>query len=195
MNIKNLTYFDNKESLKNLLKICKLDKAIKLERNYRFKNDELKHIEQNLFANLYKRYDKEIKNVELELLENKYKEVENVAIKISKLVREENYRYEDIAVICNDIESYSSLFNAIFSEYDIPVFIDEKKDVTQNNIIKYVLSIFEIFSNNFTFDSVFNYLKTGYVKVSNLYELENYCLKWGIKGNRFYKGKVELRKN
>ncbi len=187
-------FYDNKESLKNLLKICKLDKAIKLERNYRFKNDELKHIEQNLFANLYKRYDKEIKNVELELLENKYKEVENVAIKISKLVREENYRYEDIAVICNDIESYSSLFNAIFSEYDIPVFIDEKKDVTQNNIIKYVLSIFEIFSNNFTFDSVFNYLKTGYVKVSNLYELENYCLKWGIKGNRFYKEKWNYEK-
>lgn len=187
-------FYDNKESLKSLLKICKLDEAIKLDKNYRFKNDELKHLEQNLFANLYKKYDKEMQNVELDLLENKYKEVENVAIKISKLVREKNYRYEDIAVICNDIESYSSLFNAIFSEYDIPVFIDEKKDVTQNNIIKYVLSIFEIFSNNFTFDSVFNYLKTGYVQVSNLYEIENYCLKWGINRSKFYKEKWNYEK-
>ena len=128
-------------------------------------------------------------------MESKYKEVENVAIKISKLVREQNYKYGDIAVICNDIGTYYSLFNAIFEEYDIPVFIDEKKDVTQNNIIKYVLSIFEIFSNNFSYDSVFNYLKTGYVEVSNLYELENYCLKWGIKGNKFYKEKMELWEN
>ena len=187
-------FYDNKESLKSLFKICKPTKEIKLEKNYRFKNEELKHLEENLFANLYKKYDKKPQNIELSLMESKYKEVENVAIKISKLVREQNYKYGDIAVICNDIGTYYSLFNAIFEEYDIPVFIDEKKDVTQNNIIKYVLSIFEIFSNNFSYDSVFNYLKTGYVEVSNLYELENYCLKWGIKGNKFYKEKWNYEK-
>ena len=187
-------FYDNKESLKSLFEICKPNEKIKLENNYRFKNEELKHLEKNLFANLYQKYDKKLENIEIDLLENKYTEVENVALKISKLVREQNYRYGDIAVICNDIESYSSLFSAIFSEYNIPAFIDEKKDITQNNIIKYVLSIFEIFSNNFSYESVFNYLKTGYVPVSNLYELENYCLKWGIRGNKFYKEKWDYEK-
>ena len=187
-------FYDNKESLKSLFNICKPNETIKLSENLRFKNNELKHLEQNLFANYYKRYNSNLQNIELNLLENKYKEVENVAVKISKLVREENYRFGEIAVICNDMESYSSLFNAIFNQYEIPVFIDEKKDITQNNLIKYVLSIFDILSSNFSYDSIFNYLKTGYVKVSNLYEIENYCLKWGINGSKFYKEKWNFEK-
>ncbi len=168
---------------------------IKLEKNYRFKNEELYHLEKNLFNIPYNIYQKDVKNIELYLAENQYAEIENVARKISNLVRNENYRYKDIAVISKNVDSYSSLCKAIFNEYDIPVFIDEKKDITQNIFIKYVLSILEIFSKNWSYESVFNYLKTGFVKVDNIYELENYCLKWGIKGNTWYKEKWNFEKD
>lgn len=60
------------------------------------------------------------------IAENQYAELEHVATNIVKLVRNENYRCKDIAIIKN-IDQYSSLCKAIFEEYDIPIFIDEKK--------------------------------------------------------------------
>ena len=78
----------------------------------------------------------------------------------------------------------------IFNKYQIPVFIDEKKDLSQNIIVKYLLSILEIFAKNWSYESVFNYIKTGFLDIEpeEIYALENYCLKWGIKYSKWYKG-------
>ena len=182
-------FYDNKQTVQSLCEIVDLDKdaQIKLTNRYRFKNDELAHLEENLYAIPYKVYNDEVRNIKLYRMENNYEEIEQVASNIVKLVRDEGYRYKDIAVICNDIENYSSLCKAIFSEYEIPVFIDNKKDITQNLLIKYVLSIFDIFTKNWSYESVFNYIKTGFLNLGEeIYDLENYCLKWGIKGNKWY---------
>ena len=189
-------FYDNKQTVQTLCEIVDIDKdkQINLKENYRFKNGELLHLEQNIFAIPYRIYNEDVKNIELYLAENPYAEIEHIAGKIIKLVRDEDYRFRDIAVICNNIETYSSLCKAIFAEYGIPAFIDEKKDITQNILIKFILAILDIFAKNWSYDSVFNYLKTGLVSISNLYELENYCLKWGIQGKRFYQNKWNYEK-
>lgn len=182
-------FYDNKQTIKSLSKIKNIDEtnSTKLNTNQRFKNDELIHLEKNVFAFPFKAYSKEPSNIKIYLAENQCNEIEKVASSIIKLVRDENYDYSDIAVICNNIEQYSSLFKAIFDEYEIPVFIDEKKDITQNVIIKYVTSILDVYVKNFSYEAVFNYIKTGKTGIENIYELENYCLKWGIQGNKFFK--------
>ena len=182
-------FYDNKQTVQTLSDIFEFDKdkQIRLTNNYRFKHEELEHLEKNIFDLPYNKYEKEVENIKLYLAENQYNEVEYVATNIVKLVRNNGYKFSDIAVICNNIDTYSSLCKAIFDEYDIPVFIDDKKDITQNILIKYLMSILEIYSNSFSYDSVFNYIKTGLVGVENINELENYCLKWGIQGKKFYK--------
>ena len=181
-------FYDNKQTIQSLRQIVDFDKEkqIRLDKKYRFKNEELSHLEENLYAVPYKVYNASVNNIKISYLENKYEEVENIATNIVKLVRNEGYRYKDIAVICRDIENYSNLCKAIFDEYEIPVFIDTKKDITQNVLIKYVLSIFDIFTKNWSYEAVFNYIKTGFANIDNIYELENYCLKWGIKGKKWY---------
>lgn len=181
-------FYDNKQTISSLCNISDIDKEkqIKLIKRYRFKNEELAHLEKNLYAVPYEVYNKDVKNIELFLAENKYTEIEHVTANIVKLVRDEGYRYKDIAVICKNIEEYSSLCKAIFAEYEIPVFIDTKKDITQNLLIKYILSIFDIFTKNWSYEAVFNYIKTGFLDIDNVYDLENYCLKWGIKGKKWY---------
>ena len=84
---------------------------------------------------------------------------------------------------------YSNLCRAIFKEYDIPVFIDEKRDLSQNILVKYLISILDIFARNWSYDSVFNYIKCGFLNItpSDIYLLENYALKWEIKGSKWYK--------
>lgn len=190
-------FYDNKQTVQTLYDIFEFerDNQIKLEKTYRFKNEELKHLEKNIFDLPYKVYDKEVENIKLFLADNQYNEVEYVATNIVKLVRDHNYKFSDIAVICNNMDTYSSLCKVIFKQYGISIFIDDKKDITQNVLIKYLMSILEMFSKSFSYESVFNYIKTGLVGIDNINELENYCLKWGIQGKKFYKEKWDFEEN
>lgn len=154
----------------------------------RFKSDELAHLERNLYNINYKKYTKNNEDISLHLATNPYSEIEYVAKNIIKLVRDEKYKFRDIAVITKNIDTYSSLVKAIFRKYKIPVFIDEEKDLSQNILVKYILSIIDIFSNNWSYESMFNYIKTGFLEIdkNDIFELENYCIKYGIKGKKWY---------
>ena len=101
----------------------------------------------------------------------------------------ENYKFNEIAVITKNLNSYSALFKSIFSKYDIPVFIDEKKDLNQNILIRYILSILEIIIKNYSYESVFNYLKINFIEIDeeDIFKLEKYCIKYGIKNRQFKK--------
>ncbi len=166
-----------------------LEEPVHLERQYRFKTEELQHLSENINNHKSTKYEKNVENIELFLAQNSYAEIENIAKKITKLVKNENLRYKDIAIITKNIEEYASFVRAIFSKYNIPVFIDEKRDVNQNVIIQYLLALLEVMNKNFTSEAVFNYLKLGFSEIEEdeIFELENYCNKWAIKQNKWKK--------
>ena len=187
-------FFSNKETIEKILRIAKetktvVEEPVFLEKIYRFKSKELNHIERNLYNFPYKKYDGNVENLSLFLANNQYSEIEEVARRILELVRSKKFRYRDISVITKNIDVYSNLCKAIFKEYDIPVFIDEKRDLSQNILVKYLISILDIFARNWSYDSVFNYIKCGFLNItpSDIYLLENYTLKWEIKGSKWYK--------
>lgn len=164
-----------------------LEEPVHLKEPYRFKSRELRHLSENMNQPLSTRYEKKVENLSLFLAQNPYEEIEEIARKITQLVRDEKMRYKEIAIITKEIDGYASLVRAIFSKYEIPVFIDEKRDVNQNSIIQYVIAILEVISKNFTSEAVFNYLKLGFSDIDpeEIFELENYCNKWGIKQNKW----------
>lgn len=166
-----------------------IEEDVKLKNLYRFKNEELKHLEENFYKIPYKKYEEEPKNIKMFLANNQYSEIEHIATQIVKLVRTEEYRYKDISVITKNLSIYSSLIKVIFSNYNIPVFIDEKRELSENIIVKFLISVLEICNKNWSYESVFNYLKTGFVNIEReeIFKLENYCIRWGIKGNKWYK--------
>ena len=218
----------------------KIERPVFLDNSYRFKSQELKHLEENIYAFPYKKYSKRLKNnynfdvvklhlkfnqrtkstphkfqtrfpsqnlilfqpdlcqrkenkgnIHLFLAKNQYSEIEYVSQNIVKLVRDEKYRFKDIAVITKDLEGYANLCKAIFNKYNIPVFIDEKKDLSQNVLVKYILAVINIFARNWSRESVMEYIKTGLVQdidESDICILENYALRWGIKGSKWYNG-------
>ena len=187
-------FYTNKETISKILKIAKannikIEEPVKQEEIYRFKNKELNHIEENLYNFPYKKFNEDVANLKLFLANNQYSEVENIARTIVKLVRDEGYRYRDIAIITKNIDTYSNLCKAIFNEYNIPVYIDEKRDLSQNILVKYLISILDVFSKNWTYDSVINYIKSGFTNISqeDIYLLENYALEWNVRGSSWYK--------
>lgn len=187
-------FYPNKQTADKLLYIAReneieCEKTIFLNKPYRFKNQELLHLEQNIQAIPYKIFNGEVNNISIFLAQNPYSEIEEVAKQIIKLVKQNSYRYKDIIVMTKQVETYSSLCKAIFSSYNIPLFMDEKKELSNNEFAKYILAILEVYSSNWAYEAVIQYIKTGFTEIdeNEIYEFENYTKKWGIKGSKWYK--------
>lgn len=185
-------FYFNRLYAKKILEIaegqnCKIN-FVNLNQAYRFKNQELLGLEENLYHE-DKKCQEPTENIELFLASNPYSEVENVAKNIHNLVKKCGYKYREIGIVSNNIESDAEDVKAIFQKYEIPIFIDEKKDLKQNILMKYIISLLDIFEHNWSYDAVFNYLKIGLLdfEYEDICLLENYCRKWGIRGAKWYK--------
>ena len=196
-------YYSNKVTLGKIINLIdenglKLEEPVFLSEQYRFKTEELKFLNEEICKTKSTKYEKNVENLTVFLAKNYYSEVEYIAKSINKLITKDGLRYRDIAVITKNIDTYSSLVRAIFRQYDIPVFIDEKRDLNQNVVVQYILSILEILSKNFSSESIFSYLKLGFHNLDKdeIFKLENYCTKWGIKHSKWKNDfKYELEDN
>ncbi|MBE5821016.1 MAG: hypothetical protein E7311_00315 [Clostridiales bacterium] len=192
-------YNSNILAYKKLLRLCsengiKLDNTIDLnkkivENNITKTKKEINHLANNIFSYPYKVYkDKVEYSINIYSCLNDNIEIENLAQNIVKLI-DSGYKYSDIVVITRDSEKYANLIWGIFSKYKIPYFIDLKKNIIDNQISNLIFSLIDIVINNFSYEAVFSYLKTGFLDVDldDIYLLENYVIKWGIKGHKWFK--------
>ena len=187
-------FYSNKQVIKKLMNNCKrigvkIEKEVQLDNKIRYKNKELLFLEENIYNTKQNIYNESIKHIHLKLCSNPYNEIEEVVKIIIELVREKNLRFKDISILTKNIDEYIAIATAVFSKYDIPVFIDNKKELSDNILVKYLLAIFEVLAKNFSTESIWSYIKTGLVDIEkkDIYYLENYCKKWGIRGNKWYK--------
>jgi len=114
-------------------------------------------------------------------------EVEGVAREITALCRDRGYRYRDIVVLLRDLGSYAHLISSIFADHGIPVFIDQKRPVMHHPVVELIRSALEAAAKEWSFESVFRYLKTDLIPLSreDVDVLENYVLAHGIRGSRW----------
>lgn len=159
---------------------------------------ELQHLEKEFFSYPYKPFTKKTENIECFIGINQYTEIERVATRIISLVRDNGYRWRDIALVNNAMDIYGLTIKRVFTEYDIPFFIDEKRDILNNPIIKLILSTMNIIRRNFRYEDVFRYIKTDFCNLTKdeCEILENYVIRYGIQGNKWFEdfiyGEVDL---
>lgn len=154
----------------------------------RFKNSpELEHIEKYFFTYPFNSFNGKCENVKLYKANNIYDEIERVAKSITALIRSGKYRYKDISVVCRNIDDYEKITSVIFKDYEIPYFLDKKLELLNNPLIILITSAFEILFKDWSYESVFKYLKTGLTGIENSYIdiLENFVLEYGVKGYKW----------
>lgn len=154
----------------------------------RFKNaPELEHIEKYFFTYPFNSFNGKCENVKLYKANNIYDEIEHVAKSITALIRSGKYRYKDISVVCRNIDDYEKITSVIFKDYEIPYFLDKKLELLNNPLIILITSAFEILFKDWSYESVFKYLKTGLTGIVNNYidVLENFVLEYGVKGYKW----------
>ena len=147
---------------------------------------ELGFLERNLFRYGKNRAFRGEKTPEISLhtAANPMGEVVFAARTISRLVKEQGLRYREIAVIAGDLPSYGNYVKKTFEEYEIPFFIDQTVQVLLNPCLEFIRGAFGIADSDFSYESVFRFLRTGFAGLSETEtdRLENYVLARGIRG-------------
>ena len=146
------------------------------------------YLEQNLFRYQYEPYTE--KQCEIRMFEalSPREEVHQTALYIRKLIREEGLTYRDIAVVIGDLEGYASYVETEFGQLEIPCFLDRTRGIVLNPMIEYIKSAMQLYIRDFSYDTVFHFLRSGMADISReeIDELENYVIRTGARGYRTY---------
>lgn len=151
------------------------------------------YIEKNIF-NVKKKYS----GIEHEGLcfvkeSNIESEAEHMADKIVELVRDKGCRYNELAVICSDTQKYKRFIVNSFKKRNIPFFMDIKRSIKDNALIRYILGLIDVCVKKRASDSVIAFLKSGLLTSSfgndvlpfsytDIAYLEKYCTRYYING-------------
>lgn len=158
--------------------------------NSRWKGDALKHLEQNIFRYPYQTYEHNQENIFLTSYDNPMQEICGVAEQIHSLVREHGYRYRDIAVISGNLEQTIGYAERLLPMYQIPYFLDYSRPVKNNPYIDAIEHLLALCADNFSYDSMFAFLKSGVldeISYDDIEMLENYVLASGMRGASWWK--------
>jgi len=151
----------------------------------------LTHLERELFDQTGASFPELNGEIELFRAGTVRSEVEWVASRILYLVREEGYRFRDIGVAARDFEAYRDLIETVFARYQVPVFASAMTDILEKPVLTLVTAALETVAGGYAYEDVFRYLKTGLTDLSEEDRdlLENYVLKWDIRGSRWTQSK------
>ena len=152
------------------------------------KDSALAHLERSLFRFRVEPYTAEQTQIHLFQTTNPKSEVRQTGLKIRELIREQGIAYRDIAVVIGNLEEYAPYIETEFEQMDIPVYLDCTRGITLNPMVEYIKSALELFLQDFSYEAVFHYLRSGLADMEpeEADLLENYVIRTGVRGYRKY---------
>ncbi len=151
-------------------------------------NREMAHLEKHLFRYPTAVYQETPDNIRIFEAGDPKEEVRQTALLIKELVMEKGYAYRDIAVVAGDLNAYAPHVDSEFDKFGIPCFVDRTRGILLNPFIEYIKSALSMLSKDFSYETVFHYLRSGLTgfTMEEIDRLENYVLALGIRGKSKY---------
>lgn len=115
-------------------------------------------------------------------------EVRGVASEIRRGIIEEGKRYQDFAIVCCNINSYSDCIQDIFAKYNIKYYLDRKLPILQTPTVRLLMSALKA-AKNFKRKEILQLSKESILPLSfeERSDFETYVIKYGIDYNQFNK--------
>lgn len=152
---------------------------------------ELRHLERNIFRRRRSVYAGSADRIDLFAAGGPTEEVREAARQIRRMVREQNYRYRDFAIITGDLPTYGNYIREIFPRCGIPCFVDEKRLMIRTPFVEYLRAALECCVLSYAPDAVFRMLRTGMTDFENaeIDILENHVTALGIRSRKKWREK------
>lgn len=151
--------------------------------------EELSFLEKNLFAYGVEPWKTEPEQIEITLCKRENDEASYVARRIFWLVKEQGYRYEEIAVVTANIATYERALSREFDKLGIRYFMDDTKNIGANAMAEYIMAFANMAEKGMDYESTFRFLRCGLspltLRETDL--LENYVLAQGRRGLSAYR--------
>ncbi len=164
----------------------------------------LDFLEQNLYRYTGRSFKGQPESIQLYQTRNPSEEIAFVIRSMEENIRKNGLRYRDMAVITGNLSNYANEMIHQFQLSHVPYFLDDKKSILKNPMVELIRAAIEIVQKDFTYESVFRYLRTGLIvsqdHMDQADRLENYVIAMGIRGFKrwdaafegWYKGAREL---
>lgn len=183
-------FYEPWDTMQRLKKLCTdggyaVEKNIYMNELYRFKSEGMKCVESEYFGYRVSKNKCDSTGIKLFSAMNTNEEINMCASEIIHLVRDKGLRYRDIALTARELSDYEEIVRLVFSHYGIPFFMDSKRSIMGHPCTEFVRAIVEMTADNISYESIFRCLKTELtsLKRDDRDVLENYVLKYGIKGD------------
>lgn len=141
-----------------------------------------------------KKYPKTPSNIHILESVSTTREVENMAVIIKKLIKEEDLRYRDFSVYLSDQEEYENDLVRVFDREGLPYFLDKTGKLSDNHIVKAYLAALRLALYNFRADDLSFFLRSGIFhpgkgSLSKIISFQNYCRQRKIHGGMIFQDK------
>lgn len=150
----------------------------------------LYHLEQNLFRLRQSPYAGEPDAAQLQLhsFARPLDELRFAACEIRRLVAG-GLHYREIAIVSGDVSLYASYAQQVFSEFEIPFFLDQTNPILFHPLLECVRGLLDLAKtegryDGLSYESMMRVIKSGLLPIESREAdlLENYVLAAGIKG-------------
>ena len=185
-------FYATKKTIQDLKKVAEqtgveIRKPIMLGKDkiWRYKDaPALRFLEEHIYRHSRRFWNEETDAVTLLAARTPRSEVECISREILKLVRDEKFRYREMAVVTGDLDTYGPLFEQTFARLGIPEFMDAKRDVLKNPFVEFLRALLLAVQEDFSYESMFRLLRSGMTPVDRRETdlLENYVIARGIRG-------------
>ncbi|WP_027408998.1 helicase-exonuclease AddAB subunit AddB [Anoxybacteroides tepidamans] len=177
-----------------LLNNVPLEGVEMLQENVRHRHQAFRHLEAYYDVRPAVPFTERVDSIQLCQAANRRTEVEGIAREIIRLVRDEGYRYRDVALLIRNSDDYRDIVKTVFADYSIPYFIDEKESMGNHPFIEFVRASLDVINSNWRYEAVFRAVKTDFffpldgdvqIMREEMDQLENYVLAQGIYGAKW----------
>ena len=126
----------------------------------------LRHLERSFFG-ASAVWEGACSQVELSRADTMFSEAEQAAARILRLVREDGFRFRDIAVAARNLEEYAPVLEAVFERYGVPLYLSQRSDVLEKPVLSLIAGVLDSVAGGFEYEDMFRWLKTGLAGISD----------------------------
>ena len=148
---------------------------------------DLATLERELFAYPTKPASGPARSVQLTLLRNPLEECMFAAALTRRLVRQRAWRWDDVLILCKDVESYAVPLRTAFAAYDVPLFLSASRSAARHAAAECLLTALRVVEKGCPAEDMLALMRTGLMPVTDdeADRLANYAVRYGLRGSRF----------